>query len=155
MVPPLRLIVPRSSESKVPPRLMVLVASSSKVPVFDHGPRVTSVQPLRAASVPVLDHVLLLPTLSVATADQAGAAVGTAIGYQNAAGNLGQAAGSAAAGLLFNTVAVAPFAVVAALMLLAAIIGWLLAHVRGQRLPPSAASNTESASTGDIKHGGA
>ncbi|HKS56486.1 MAG TPA: MFS transporter [Steroidobacteraceae bacterium] len=97
---------------------------------------------------------VLLPTLSVATADQAGAAVGTAIGYQNAAGNLGQAAGSAAAGLLFNGAPVAPFAVVAALMLIAAIIGWRLVRLRGQWLVPKVESSTGAASSGDMKHGG-
>jgi len=64
---------------------------------------------------------LLLPTLSVATADRAGAEVGTAIGYQNAAANLGQAAGSAVAGLLFSTLPGASFGIVAVVMVAAAM----------------------------------
>lgn len=75
---------------------------------------------------------VLLPTLSVATADQAGAAVGTAIGYQNAAGNLGQAAGSAAAGLLFTALPAVSFLAVALLMFATAIVAWRIVRAREQ-----------------------
>lgn len=98
---------------------------------------------------------VLLPTLSVATADQAGGSVGTAIGYQNAAGNLGQAAGSAAIGLLFNAIPIPPFAVVAVLMLVAAMVSWRVARVRGAWLAVRTSSSAEPASSGEIKHGGA
>jgi predicted MFS family arabinose efflux permease len=77
---------------------------------------------------------VLLPTLSVATADQAGAAVGTAIGYQNAAGNLGQAVGSAAVGLLFSAWPVISFGIVALVMFATALAGWRIARVRGALL---------------------
>ena len=60
---------------------------------------------------------VLLPTLTVAAADAAGANVGTATGIQNAAGNLGQAVGSAAAGLLFGELPLASFPLVALVML--------------------------------------
>lgn len=73
---------------------------------------------------------VLLPTLSVATADQAGAAIGTAIGYQNAAGNLGQAAGSAAAGLLFTALPAVSFGTIAALMFVTAILAWRMVRTR-------------------------
>lgn len=106
-------------------------------------------------AVIALGSGVLLPTLSVATADQAGAAVGTAIGYQNAAGNLGQAAGSATAGLLFNAFPIAPFAVVAALMLIAAMVSWRIARVRGGWLAVGASSSVALASNGDTEHGGA
>lgn len=96
-------------------------------------------------SLIALGSGVLLPTLSVATADQAGAAVGTAIGYQNAAGNLGQAAGSAAAGLLFNAIPVASFAVVAVLMLSAAMVGWRLGRVRAGWLAERDSSNAGTA----------
>jgi predicted MFS family arabinose efflux permease len=77
---------------------------------------------------------VLLPTLSVATADQAGAVVGTAIGYQNAAGNLGQAVGSAAVGLLFSAWPVISFGIVALVMFATALAGWRIARVRGALL---------------------
>lgn len=64
---------------------------------------------------------VLLPTLSVATADRAGPRVGAAIGYQNAAANIGQAAGSAAAGLLFNTLPRASFGLIAVVMVASAM----------------------------------
>lgn len=74
---------------------------------------------------------VLLPTLSVAMADQAGAEVGTAIGYQNAAANFGQAMGSVAVGLMFSVLPVASFAVVAAMMLAAAMLAWRIARGGG------------------------
>lgn len=72
----------------------------------------------------------LLPTLSTITADRASGAVGAAIGSQNAASNLGQAAGSAAAGWLFTAIPAASFSAVAAVMALAASGAWLLARSR-------------------------
>lgn len=110
---------------------------------------------LSLAALIALGSGVLLPTLSAATADQAGAAVGTAIGYQNAAGNIGQAAGSAAAGLLFNAIPVAPFAVVASLMLIAAMVSWRVARVRGTRLAVSASPSAKPPSSRAIKHDGA
>jgi len=74
---------------------------------------------------------VLLPTLSVATADRAGLQVGTAFGNQNAAGNLGQAAGSAAAGLLFSALPALTFGVVALVMFATAAAAWHIARVRG------------------------
>ncbi len=62
-----------------------------------------------------------LLTLTVAAADAAGANVGSAIGIQNAASNLGQAAGLVAAGVLFSELPVDPFWVVAAVMLASAV----------------------------------
>lgn len=73
---------------------------------------------------------VLLPTLSVATADRAGAAVGAAIGYQNAASNLGQAAGSAAAGALFTALPSVSFGAVAALMFATALVAWRIVRAR-------------------------
>ena len=81
---------------------------------------------------------VLLPTLSVAAADQAGAAVGTAIGYQNAAGNFGQAAGSAAVGLLISAPVLNSFAIVAIVMFAAAAVAW---HMT--RRPPQKALHDE------------
>lgn len=70
---------------------------------------------------------LLLPTLSVAAADQPGPAVGTEIGFQNAAGNFGQAVGSAAAGMLFSAWPRSSFGVLALIMVAsAAAAGWRL-----------------------------
>lgn len=83
---------------------------------------------------------VLLPTLSVATADRAGAAVGTAIGYQNAASNLGQAAGSAAAGLLFTALPAASFVAVAVLMLATAVVAWRIVRARSDLLAPVVAA---------------
>jgi MFS family permease len=86
-------------------------------------------------TVIALGSGVLLPTLSLAMADQAGGAtVGAAIGYQNAAANLGQAAGSAAVGFLFNVLPVASFAIVAALMLAATVAAWRIARVPGRLL---------------------
>lgn len=72
----------------------------------------------------------LLPTLSAITADRAGETVGAAIGTQNAAGNLGQAAGSAAAGWLFTAMPAASFPAIAVVMALAASGAWLAARRR-------------------------
>lgn len=78
---------------------------------------------------------VLLPTLSLAMADHAaGAEVGTAIGYQYAVSNLGQAAGSAVVGLLFSVLPGASFAVVAVLMLVASVSAWRIARVPGRLL---------------------
>ena len=78
---------------------------------------------------------VLLPTLSVAIVDRTGpATAGTAVGYQNAAGNLGQAAGSAAVGLLFIALPHGTFAVVAAGMFAAAVAAWSLVRARGDQL---------------------
>lgn len=87
---------------------------------------------LGLAALIALGSGVLLPTLSVATADHAGAAIGTAIGYQNAAGNIGQAVGSVAAGLLFSAIPGAPFAIVASLMLVAAMVSWCVGRMRGR-----------------------
>ena len=73
---------------------------------------------------------VLLPALSVATAQQAGAEVGTAIGYQNAASNLGQATGSAAAGYLFTALPATSFVAIAGLMLATATLVWRTSHAR-------------------------
>jgi len=78
---------------------------------------------------------VLLPTLSLAMSDQVdGSKVGTAIGYQNAVSNLGQAAGSAGVGLLFSVLPRASFAVMAALMFVAAVSAWLIARLPGSLL---------------------
>ena len=78
---------------------------------------------------------VVLPTLSVAAADRAGAAVGTAIGYQYAASNFGQAAGSVAAGALFDAVPMMSFGIVAMVMWATAILaGWLILCGRGGRM---------------------
>lgn len=74
---------------------------------------------------------VLLPTLSVAMVDRAGPAAGSAAGYQNAAGNLGQAVGSAVVGLLFIAVPHGSFTVVAFAMGAAAVGAWILARLRG------------------------
>jgi predicted MFS family arabinose efflux permease len=74
---------------------------------------------------------VLLPMLSLATTERAGAEVATAVGYQNAASNLGQAGGSAAIGLLFSAVPGVSFGVVAAVMLATALIGWYIARGGG------------------------
>ena len=96
---------------------------------------------------------VLLPTLSVATADRAGAAVGTAIGYQNAAGNLGQAAGSAAAGLLFTTLPGVSFGLVALAMFATALVGWRIARVRGGLLAAAVPSARRRSPRGDFDDG--
>ena len=83
---------------------------------------------------------VLLPTLSVATADQAGGAVGTAIGYQNAASNLGQAAGSAVVGLLFSALPVKPFVIVAVVMFATAAVALHLARRRDGRVAVAASA---------------
>ena len=74
---------------------------------------------------------VLLPTLSVAIVDRAGSAAGAAAGYQNAAGNLGQAAGSTVVGMLFIAVPHGSFTVVAVAMTVAAVAAWILAWLRG------------------------
>lgn len=84
---------------------------------------------------------VLLPTLSVATADQAGATVGTAIGYQNAASNLGQAAGSAVAGILFTALPSGSFGTVAALMFATALVAWRIVRTRNDLLAPVVATS--------------
>ena len=76
---------------------------------------------------------VLLPTLSVAIVDRAGPAAGSAAGYQNAAGNLGQAAGSAVVGLLFIAVPHGSFKVVSVAMTATAIAAWILARPHGLR----------------------
>ena len=73
---------------------------------------------------------VMLPALSVAMADQAGTEVGLAIGNQNAASNLGQATGSAAAGYLFTALPATSFVAVAGLMLAAATLVWRIARAR-------------------------
>lgn len=64
---------------------------------------------------------VLQPTLSVAVAESAGAQVGRAMGLQSAAGNLGQAAGSVAAGWLFGVRPELPFAATAAFLFVTAL----------------------------------
>lgn len=59
--------------------------------------------------------------MTVAAAGAAGANLGTATGTQNAASNLGQAAASAAAGLLFGELRVASSWIVAVVMLIIAV----------------------------------
>lgn len=77
---------------------------------------------------------LLLPTLSVAIVEGAERAAGSATGYQNAAGNLGQATGSAVIGLLFIAVPHGSFAIIATTMAAAAVVAWILARLRGANL---------------------
>ena len=67
---------------------------------------------------------ILLPTLSALLAAQSGPRIGVAIGFQSAAANLGQAAGSAAAGLLFDGSPSRPFAIVAVALFVAAALAW-------------------------------
>lgn len=74
---------------------------------------------------------VLLPMLTLVVTEQAGAEVATAVGYQNAASNLGQAGGSAAIGLLFSVVPGVSFGVVAAVMLATALIGAYFFRIRG------------------------
>ena len=74
---------------------------------------------------------VLLPTLSVAMVDRAGSAAGSAAGYQNAAGNFGQAVGSAVVGMLFIAVPHGSFTVVALAMSAAAVAAWILLRLRG------------------------
>ena len=77
---------------------------------------------------------VLLPTLSVAIVSGAGPAAGSATGYQNAAGNFGQAAGSAVVGLLFIAAPHGSFAIIAMVMAAAAVAAWILARLRGANL---------------------
>lgn len=77
---------------------------------------------------------VLLPTLSVAIVSGAGSAAGSATGYQNAVGNFGQAAGSAAIGLLFIAVPHGSFTIVAIAMVAAAVAAWILARLHGTNL---------------------
>ena len=65
---------------------------------------------------------ILLPTLSALLAAQSGPRIGVAIGFQSAAANLGQAAGSAAAGL--DGSPSRPFAIVAVALFVAAALAW-------------------------------
>ena len=86
---------------------------------------------------------VLLPTLSVAMADQAGARAGSAFGYQNAASNFGQAAGSAVIGILFSALPVASFGIIGLTMLGAAAAAWRIARLRGGlNLAPRSASGS-------------
>jgi predicted MFS family arabinose efflux permease len=85
-------------------------------------------------AVIALGSGVLLPTLNVAMVEKAGSAVGTAVGYQAAASNLGQAAGSAAIGLLFIVKPNASFTFVAVATFLAAVAAGILARLRGARL---------------------
>jgi MFS family permease len=64
---------------------------------------------------------LLIPTLAYLVSLAAGSAQGAALGKQTAAGSLGQAAGSAAAGWLFAVLIEAPFWATAALLGLGAV----------------------------------
>lgn len=80
---------------------------------------------------------VLLPTLSVAVVSGAGPAAGSATGYQNAAGNLGQASGSAIVGFLFVAAPDGSFAIVAMTMAVAAAAAWNLARLRGASLEGS------------------
>ncbi|HYM35077.1 MAG TPA: MFS transporter, partial [Steroidobacteraceae bacterium] len=73
---------------------------------------------------------VLLLALSVATADKAKHRAGLSFGYQNAAGNFGQAAGSAFAGLLFTSLPKLSFDIVAVLMALTAVTVWGLTRWR-------------------------
>lgn len=73
---------------------------------------------------------VLLLALSVATADKAKHRVGLTFGYQNAAGNFGQAAGSAAAGALFSMLPQVSLAIVAILMATAAGVAWWITHMQ-------------------------
>jgi len=87
-----------------------------------------------------LGSALLGPTLSLAMADEAKAGLGAAIGWQNAAGNLGQALGSAAAGLLFSAFSTRSFGIFGAVMFAVAIVGGAIARTRGGLLTVPAAS---------------
>lgn len=87
---------------------------------------------------------LLLPTLSVATADRAEAAVGSAVGYQNAAANLGQAAGSAAAGWLFSALPLGSFGVVAGVMVASAAVAGVRLHRARASVTPVGSNARES-----------
>jgi predicted MFS family arabinose efflux permease len=77
---------------------------------------------------------MLLPMLTLAMTEHAGAEVATAVGYQNAASNLGQAVGSAAIGLLFSAMPGVSFGVVASVMLATALIGGYVFRIRGRLL---------------------
>ena len=85
-------------------------------------------------AVMALGSGVLLPTSNVVMAEKAGSAVVAAVGYQAAAGNLGQAAGSAAIGLLFIANPRASFTVISAATFSAAVAAWILARRRGARL---------------------
>ena len=85
-------------------------------------------------AVIALGSGVLLPTLNVAMVDKAGSAVGAAVGYQAAASNLGQAAGSAVIGLLFIVNPHASFTFIAVATFLAAVAAGILARLRGARL---------------------
>jgi MFS family permease len=83
---------------------------------------------------------VLGPTLSLAMAKESGGEVGTAIGFQNAAGNLGQAAGSAAAGVLFSVFSTRSFGIVGVSMVVLAMGVWAIARARGGLLRPASAA---------------
>jgi MFS family permease len=76
---------------------------------------------------------LLTPALSQLAARHGGARVGTWAGWQNSAGNFGQAIGSALAGALFGWLAFRTFYAVGAVLIVAAMLAALLAAGRSSK----------------------
>jgi len=67
---------------------------------------------------------VLIPALAVRISSAAGPRQGRAMGRQAAAGNLGQAGGAALTGVLFSTLAAAPFLLAGALLAIGSVMAW-------------------------------
>ena len=91
---------------------------------------------LGAIGVQALGMAFITPNLSALTSKRAGGQVGTALGFQNSANNLGQVIGPLLGAALFGWQAGAPYFFTAATLLLVGVsIGWLDQRHRGPAVP--------------------